>query len=84
MSESHAVANGHGARADSPNGVYPTEELDAVIVGAGFAGVYILVRMCPCICCLIDDVSLADSCVLRSINFVKPDSKLRSLKQAPV
>ena len=44
MSESHPVANGHGARADSPNGVYPTETLDAVIVGAGFAGVYILVR----------------------------------------
>jgi hypothetical protein len=44
MSESHPVANGYGARADSPNGVYPTETLDAVIVGAGFAGVYILVR----------------------------------------
>lgn len=44
MSESHPVANGRGDRADSPNGVYPTEKLDAVIVGAGFAGVYILVR----------------------------------------
>ena len=43
MSESYARANGYGDRADSPNGVYPTETLDAVVVGAGFAGVFILV-----------------------------------------
>lgn len=35
MSEAQPVTNGHGDRADSPNGVYPEEELDAVIVGAG-------------------------------------------------
>jgi NADH dehydrogenase FAD-containing subunit len=45
MSESTARANGQNDRADSPNGVYPTETLDAVIVGAGFAGVYILVSL---------------------------------------
>ena len=45
MGESHAVVNGHGDRADSPNGVYPTETLDAVVVGAGFAGVYLLVNL---------------------------------------
>lgn len=28
---------------DSTNGVYETETLDAVVVGAGFAGVYLLV-----------------------------------------
>ena len=44
MGESHAVVNGPGDRADSPNGVYPTETLDAVVVGAGFAGVYLLVN----------------------------------------
>ena len=45
MAEHHAQANDHTEdRADSPNGVYPTETLDAVIVRAGFAGVYILVR----------------------------------------
>ena len=33
MIESQAQVNGN--RADSPNGVYPTEDLDAVIVGAG-------------------------------------------------
>ena len=35
MSEGHAMVNGHSNRADSPNGVYPDETLDAVIVGAG-------------------------------------------------
>jgi hypothetical protein len=43
MSESTARVNGD--RADSPNGIQPTETLDAVIVGAGFAGVYILVSL---------------------------------------
>lgn len=43
MSEAYAQVNGHSDRADSPNGVYPTETLDVVVVGAGFAGVYLLV-----------------------------------------
>lgn len=33
-------------RADSPNSIYPEqEELDALIVGAGFAGCYILYKL---------------------------------------
>ena len=32
-------------RADSPNNIQPEEPLDAIIVGAGFAGVYILYRL---------------------------------------
>lgn len=32
-------------RADSPNDIQPSEPLDAIIVGAGFAGVYALYRL---------------------------------------
>lgn len=35
MSEAHGMVNGYDNRTDSPNGVYPTETLDAVVVGAG-------------------------------------------------
>ena len=43
MGERHATANG---RADSPNGISPELEiLDAVVVGAGFAGCYILYKL---------------------------------------
>ncbi len=45
LSEFTFRANHTADRADSPNGVYPVETLDAVIVGAGFAGVYILHKL---------------------------------------
>lgn len=38
-------SNGHFNRADSPNDIQPTESLDAVVVGAGFAGCYLLHRL---------------------------------------
>lgn len=39
------VVNGANGRADSPNGIQPTETLDAIVVGAGFAGVYALYKL---------------------------------------
>ena len=78
MSESHAVANGHGDRADSPNGVYPTETLDAIIVGAGFAGVYILVRLLRTNRChLFESAGRLTTTLIHSINSDKRDSRLR-------
>lgn len=36
MAENRHRVSGHADRADSPNGICPTETLDAVIVGAGY------------------------------------------------
>ncbi|KAK3698779.1 hypothetical protein LTR37_016783 [Vermiconidia calcicola] len=46
MADAHGRTNGNiGDRADSPNGVEPAETLDVVVVGAGFAGVYLLHKL---------------------------------------
>ena len=41
MADDRATVNGHNDRADSPNGIYPSEDLDAVIIGAGYGRPYV-------------------------------------------
>ena len=43
--ESVKLPNGTADVADTPNRIHPIEDLDVLIVGAGFAGCYILYQL---------------------------------------